>query len=149
VKELTGTAGASTPASREACLALLAAVDRYPAWNPNVVKAVDVLERDDGGQPTKVQAKLHVERGPMTRDFNLTMAVAVDPPEAVSLSRIPHHGADGERFDVNWSLSGVGPTQIRLDLAANLDVPRFLPLGGVGDSLAHDFVSAATKALTP
>ena len=44
-------------------------------------------------------------------------------------------------------MSGAGPTQIRLDLAANLDVPRFVPLGGVGDSMADGFVSAATREL--
>ena len=48
---------------------------------------------------------------------------------------------------MNWRVSGAGPTQIRLDLAANLDVPRFLPLGDVGDSMAAGFVSAATRAL--
>lgn len=148
MKELTGTASATTPASPEACLALLAAVDRYPSWHPDAVKSVDVLERDDQGQPTKARTKLHVQHGPITRDFDLTMGIEVDPAGAVNLSRIPHHGSDGEKFEVNWRVSASGPTQIRLDLAADLDVPRFLPLGGVGDSIAEGFVSAATRALT-
>ena len=148
MKELTGHAEATTTTSPDACLALLGAVDRYPDWHPDVVKSVDVLERDDQGQPTKARTKLHVQYGPITRDFDLTMAVEVDPAGAVSLSRIPHHGSDGEKFEVNWRVSGAGPTQIRLDLAADLDVPRFLPLGGVGDSIAEGFVSAATRALT-
>ncbi len=148
MKELTGTASATTPASPEACIALLAAVDRYPSWHPDVVKAVDVLERDDHGHPSKVQAKLHVQHGPVTRDFDLTMDVQADPAGAVKLSRIPHHGRDGEKFEVSWHVDGGGPTRIRLDLAADLDVPRFLPLGGVGDSMAEGFVSAATRALT-
>jgi hypothetical protein len=147
VKELTGTASATTPASPEACIALLAAVDRYPSWHSAVVKEVDVLERDDQGQPTKARTKLHVQHGPITRDFDLTMAVEVDPAGTVTLSRIPHHGSDGEKFEVAWRVSGAGPTQIRLDLAANLDVPRFLPLGGVGDAIADGFVSAATREL--
>ena len=147
MKELTGTASATTPASPEASLALLAAVDRYPSWHSDVVKEVDVLERDDQGQPTKVRTKLHVQHGPITRDFDLTMAVEVDPAGTVKLSRIPHHGSDGEKFEVAWQLSGAGPTRIRLDLAADLDVPRFLPLGGVGDSIADGFVSAATREL--
>ena len=108
MKELTGTASASTPASPEACIALLAAVDRYPSWHPDVVKAVEVLERDDQGQPTKAQTKLHVQHGPITRDFDLTMAVVVDPAGTVKLSRIPHHGSDGEKFEVNWRVSGGG-----------------------------------------
>jgi hypothetical protein len=147
VKELTGTASDSTPASPEACMALLAAVDGYPTWHPDVVKAVEVLERDDQGQPTKAQTKLHVQHGPITRDFDLTMAVVVDPAGTVKLSRVPHHGSDGEKFEVNWRVSRGSPSQIGLDLAADLDVPRFLPLGGIGDSLAQGFVSAATRAL--
>jgi hypothetical protein len=147
VKELTGHAEGTTAASPDACLALLGAVDRYPDWYPEVVKSADVLERDDQGQPTKVQAKLHVQHGPITRDFDLTMEVKRDPPGAVSLSRVPHHGSDGEKFDVNWFVAGGPSTSIRLDLAANLDVPRFLPLGGIGDAMAAGFVIAATREL--
>jgi hypothetical protein len=128
-------------------MSLLAAVDRYPSWHPQVVKSVEVLEVGDQGQPTKARAKLHVERGPMTRDFDLLMDVHVDPGGMVKLSRIPHHRADRERFDVIWWVTGSGPTQIRLDLAAMLNVPRFLPLGDVGESLAAGFVNAATRQL--
>ncbi len=148
MKELTGHAERTTPASQQQCLSLLAAVDRYPSWHPDVVKSVDVLERDDQGQPTQARTKLHVERGPIVRDFDLLMEVQVDPAGVVKLSRIPHHGGDGEKFDVIWRLRGAGPTQIRLDLAANLNVPRFLPLGDVGDSIASGFVNAATTALS-
>jgi hypothetical protein len=73
--------------------------------------------------------------------------VVVDPAGTVKLSRVPHHGSDGEKFEVNWRVSRGSPSQIGLDLAADLDVPRFLPLGGIGDSLAQGFVSAATRAL--
>ena len=147
MKELTGHAERTTPASHEQCMALLEAVDSYPNWYPAVVKSVEVLERNDQGRPTKAQTKLHVQHGPITRDFDLTMDVHVDPAGVVRLSRIPHHGSDGEKFDVTWRVSGAGPSQIRLDLAANLNVPRFLPLGDVGESMAAGFVNAATRAL--
>jgi len=147
VKELTGHAEGTTPASPEACLSLFADVDRYPDWYPDVVKQVEVLERDDQGRPTKAHTKLHVHYGPITHDFDLRMDVKHDPPGAVRMSRIPHGGGDGEKFDVNWFVSGASPTRIAVDLAANLDVPRFLPLGGIGDSIAQGFVSAATKEL--
>ena len=148
MKELTGSASGTTPASPEASIALLAAVDRYPDWYPEVAKSVEVLERDASGQPTKARAKLHVQHGPITRDFDLIMSVDVDPQQGtVKLHRTPHEPADGEKFEVNWSVNGSAPTRIGLDLAANLDVPRFLPLGGIGDALAGGFVSAATKAL--
>jgi ribosome-associated toxin RatA of RatAB toxin-antitoxin module len=147
MKELTGNASATTPASSEACLALLAAVDRYPDWYPEVVKSVEVLERDAEGQPTKARTKLHVQHGPITRDFDLTMEVKHHPPGAVRLNRIPHDGRDSERFEVNWFVRAEQRTEIKLDLAANLDVPRFVPLGGIGESMASGFVSAAMRAL--
>jgi hypothetical protein len=147
VKELTGRASGTTNATPEQGVALLAAVDRYPDWYPDVVKQVEVLERDAGGQPTQVRCKLHVERGPMTRDFDLVMDVRVEAPVLVKLSRVPNERGDAEKFEVTWSLDAGGPTRIGLDLVADLDVPRFLPLGGVGDSMAEGFVSAATRAL--
>jgi len=148
VKELTGSASGTTPASPEACLALLAAVDRYPDWYPDVVKSVEVLERDDSGHPTKARTKLHVQYGPLMHDFDLTMSVSVDPQQrTVKLHRIPHEPSDSEKFAVDWGVAGGSATRIRVDLAANLDVPRFLPLGAVGDAMAGGFVSAATRAL--
>ena len=148
MKELTGSANGTTPASPEACIALLAAVDRYPDWYPEVVKSVEVLERDPAGQPTKAQTKLHVQYGPLVHDFDVTMSVSVDPQQGtVKLHRIPHGPSDGEKFVVDWGVDGGSGTQIRLNLAANLDVPRFLPLGTVGDAMAGGFVSAATRAL--
>ena len=147
MKELTGTAYATTSASPEECVSLLEAIDRYPIWHPEVVKEAEVLERDADGHPTRARTKLHVERGPLTRDFNLTMSVSVDPEGMVKLSRIPHEPTDKERFDVTWRVKGGSNSHIRLDLAANLDVPRLVPLGGVGDSMAQGMVSAAARAL--
>ena len=147
MKELAGHAERSIPASHERCMELLEAVDQYPSWHPTVVRSVEVLERNDQGRPTKARTKLHVQYGPISRDFDLTMDVEVDPAGVVKLTRIPHNGGDGEKFDVIWRVSGAGPTQVRLDLAANLNVPRFLPIGDVGDSMASGFVNAAATAL--
>src|SRR5947209_16070512 len=97
MKELTGSARAAVAASPEACLALLAAVDRYPTWYPEVVRAVDVVDREPSGQPTRAQTKLHLAQGPLTKDFDLLMAVAVQPPSTVSLTRVPHRPSDAER----------------------------------------------------
>ncbi len=128
-------------------MALLEAIDGYPTWTPDVVKEAEVLERDFDGHPTRARAKLHVERGPLTRDFNLLFEVDVDPGATVALRRVPHEASDKERFDVTWRLSGGHSTRIELQLAANLNVPRFVPLGGVGDAMAADLVSAARRAL--
>jgi hypothetical protein len=147
MKELTGSASATTAASQAEAIALLEAIDAYPRWAGDVVKQAEVLERDGAGHPTRARTRLHVERGPLTRDFNLLFDVKVDPSGAVALSRIPHEGSDKERFDVTWKVRGAQSTRIELVLAANLDVPRLVPLGGVGDSMAADLVSAATRAL--
>jgi hypothetical protein len=147
MKELTGSASATTAASLETAMALLLEIDGYPGWAPEVVKEAEVLERDAAGRPTQARTKLHVERGPLTRDFNLLLHVTVDPAGTIALSRIPHQPTDQERFDVTWRVDGAQGTRIELQLAANLDVPRFVPLGGVGDSVAADLVSAATRAL--
>jgi Polyketide cyclase / dehydrase and lipid transport len=149
MKELTGSASGTTPASPQECLALLQAIDRYPSWTPEVVKQAEVLERDGSGRPTRARTRLHVERGPLTRDFDLLFDVKVDPGGTVALNRIPHEASDKERFDVTWKVGGGQSTRIELQLAANLDVPRFIPLGGVGDAMAADLLSAATRALAP
>jgi len=147
MKELTGKASGATSASLEQAMSLLEAIDGYPSWAPDVVKEAEVLERDAGGHPTKARTKLHVERGPLTRDFNLLFDVKVDPAGRIELRRIPHQPSDPERFDVTWRVDGGQSTRIALELGANLDVPRFIPLGDVGDAMAGQLVSAATRAL--
>jgi ribosome-associated toxin RatA of RatAB toxin-antitoxin module len=147
MKELRGTATAAVAAPAEQCLALLADVERYPTWHPEVVRHVDVLDRDPGGQPTRVKTKLHLSQGPLSKDFDLDMAVAVQPPGTVQLTRVPHEPSDEERFEVTWYVDAPAHAQIRLELRANLAVPRFLPLGGIGDAVADGFVNAAARAL--
>jgi ribosome-associated toxin RatA of RatAB toxin-antitoxin module len=150
MKELTGTASGTTQASRDQAMSLLEDIDRYPSWYPEVVKEAEVLERDAQGRPTKAHTLLHVERGPLTKDFNLVMTVNVDPSAGtIALRRVPHGPDDPERFDVTWRVDDANSTRIRLELAANLSVPRLVPLGGVGDHLAQGLVSAATRALQP
>jgi ribosome-associated toxin RatA of RatAB toxin-antitoxin module len=148
VKELTGSAAATTGATPEQALALLEDIDRYPAWHPDVVKEAEVLDRDADGHPTRARTKLRVEYGPLKHDFNLDMAVTVDLAGTIRLRRIPHGPDDPESFDVTWRVDGGNPsTRVRLDLAANLSVPRLVPVGGVGDSMAQGLVSAATREL--
>jgi hypothetical protein len=147
MKELSGTATAAVAAPAEECLALLAAVDRYPIWYPEVVRSVDVLERDGAGQPTRARTKLHLSQGPLSKDFDLDMAVAVRAPSTVRLARVPNEPGDEERFEVTWYVDAPANAQIRLELRANLSVPRFLPLGGIGDAVADGFVNAAARAL--
>jgi ribosome-associated toxin RatA of RatAB toxin-antitoxin module len=150
MKELTGTATQLVAASIEDCFALLRAVDRYPEWHPDIVKEVDIVERDADGHAVQARTALHVAAGPVVRDFHLLMTVRSERPEAVTLTRVRHGPSDPEQFEVRWRLRVQDfATQVRLEVAANLSVPRFLPLGGIGDALAGGFVRAAANELAP
>lgn len=145
MKELRGEASATVDVAKDECLRFLAAVDAYPQWYPETVREVRVLERDDDGNPARVQAKLHIARGPLVRDFELTMALRIDPAGTVTLERIANGPGDGERFSVTWRLGGASRLGVALD--ANLSVPRMMPLGGLADSIASGFLHAALDAL--
>lgn len=147
MKQLGGSASGMTGAALDDCLALLVALDRYPTWHPQVVRSAEVLERDELEQPRKGRALLHVQHGPLVHDFDLLLRISVDRPTTVSLTRIANERSDAEGFAATWSLQPGERTRIQLDLRANLDVPRFLPVGGVGNSMAAEFVAAAVRAL--
>jgi len=125
---------------------LLAAIDAYPDWYPDGVREVEVLERDAHGQPVSVRTVLHVAVAGFDRDFNLTMSVQVDPKGRVALKKVKADESDPP-FDVTWRVSEHDGTVIELELNTALPLPRLMPLGGVGDSVARSFVSAASDAL--
>lgn len=147
MKQLHGTASATTATPIEECFALLADVGGYPSWYPEVVQEVEVVELGSDGRPTKARTTLHVSQGPIVKDFNLLLAVTVERPAMVKLARIPNNSSDQQRFAVTWRLEDRGDTSIWLGLDANLSVPRFIPIGSVGDAIARGFVRAATRAL--
>ena len=144
MKQLRGAAETRVPVPLAQCLALVEAVDEYPAWYPEVVRAVEVLERDaEWSCPAGRRPSCICRSGPVTKDFDLLMAVTVKPPATVTLAKV----GGSAKFDVIWRLTEGENTRIALDLDANLDVPRFLPLGDVGNSVAQGFVSAASAEL--
>ncbi len=145
MKDLHGTASAVVAAPLDRCRALLEAVDRYPLWYPEAVRDVDVLERDPSGRPTKARTKLHLARGPLVKDFDLVLAVVAEPPGTVRLTRVADAGSS--RFGVTWHLRDDDGTRIDLELAATMSVPRFIPVGGIGDTIADGFIGAARRAL--
>ncbi len=148
MKQLEGTAAAEVAAPATQCVALFEAVERYPQWYPEVVRHVEVTEREAGGRPTQARAQLHVAYGPLVRDFDLLLAITVDSPGTVRLARIPHGPSDPERFDVTWHAAEAARTRIELRLEANLSVPRLVPVGGIGAQLARGFVDAAARELS-
>jgi ribosome-associated toxin RatA of RatAB toxin-antitoxin module len=134
-----------TPASE--CFALLADVARYPEWYPEVIQTVDVLERGSDGQARRARTKLHLAWGPVVRDFDLVLGVEAEPSTVVRLARVSDTPS-ASVFEATWHVSGSETTTIAIDLRAALDVPRFLPLGGIGDAIAGGFVDAAVRRLT-
>lgn len=147
MKELSGSAAATVESEPESCFELVAAIDRYPSWFPETVRHVDVLERDAEGRPARARMTVHVAVGPLVRDFDLPMEVSYQDRQQVRLSRIPHEPSDPERFEVVWHLGDEQPPRLGLELGATLDVPRLVPVGGIGDRLAQDFVDAAKRQL--
>lgn len=146
LKDLHGTASRTVTASAAECFELLATVDRYPDWYPAAIREVDVLERDPSGRPRRVRARLHLSWGPVVKDFNLVLAIEVKPSATVRLARISDQPSVNT-FDVTWHVREGGATQLDLELRATLDVPRFLPLVGMGNGIAGGFVDAAARRL--
>ena len=147
MKALGGTAATTVAATRQACFELAAAVDGYPGWYPEVIRSAEVLERDAAGRPARARTTVHVAVARFVRDFELLMDVALEEGQEVRLIRVANEPSDPERFVVTWRIASDPATRLELELAANLDVPRLVPLGGLGDRLAQGFVDAAKRAL--
>ncbi|MGZ4297515.1 MAG: SRPBCC family protein [Solirubrobacteraceae bacterium] len=146
LKELTGRATRSVRSPAAECFALLAAVDRYREWYPEVIREVDVLEREAGGQARRARTLLHLSWGPVVKDFDVVLGIDVEPPTMVGLARVSD-APSANTFEATWRLRETGATEIAIELGATLDVPRFLPLGGIGDAIAGGFVDAAVRRL--
>jgi hypothetical protein len=148
MKDLHGEASRTVGVSPERCLDLLADLEGYPRWYPDVVRRVDVQERN-GALATRARVLLHAHIGPMNRDLELTLAVT-RRTYGVLLQRVPHERTDSERFEVSWRAVADGQSGTRLQLAldASLPVPRMLPTHGLADGLAAGFVDAAVRELS-
>lgn len=149
MKEIQGRASASVDARQEDCFSLLAAIDRYPEWNGELVREVQVLESDREGRPSTARAVLHVAQSPFGKGFELIVAARPEPPGRVHITRVPNEASDRERLDLVWRLHRNEPTTlIELDFRALVSfLPGFLPLGGVGDQIAQALVDAAASAV--
>ena len=89
---------------------------------------------------------MHVAAGPVTRDFELLLHVSVRD-DGVRLVRVPRDPSDQEQFEIDWEVREGSSATIKVLLAARLDVPRLLPLGGLGETVAQGFVEAARRVL--
>jgi hypothetical protein len=145
-RQFHGEAAADVAAPLETSFALLAAVDHYPEWCPDVIRYVQVLEREAAGQPQRVRMMIHVARGALVKEFELLLAIAVEPPRSVTLTRVTDHPTNQE-FTAVWRLNAANSTRIALELDAKLRVPALVPTAGIPDEIANGFVAAASRAL--
>lgn len=143
MKELKGSATTAVQATPEECIAVLAAVDRYPTWYPDFIREVEVLERDAAGMPRRASTTVHLAVGPLANDYSFEVTIKVQR-SAVILVRVPNEPSDDEHLEVHWR---VKPRELGVKVAARLDVPRFLPVGGAGESVAQGFVEAARRVV--
>jgi hypothetical protein len=126
---------------------VLADLEAYPRWYAKGVRRVEVRERDPAGRATKAVLCLYASVGPLRRELEFEANVRVEG-ERVQVARLPFHAADAETFELRWSVSPApaGAT-IELALAADLDVPRMVPTGGAGDSIAGSLTRAAAAEI--
>ena len=149
MKQLHATADGTTPASLERCFELLSAIEEYPRWYPSAIVMAQSLDHDDDGLPTRARAILHLGHGPLIKQFPLDLSVVTRRLHSVELHRLPEHERDDETLSVAWKLSdSARARRIEVEMRAKLAVPRFLPIGGMAESLARSFLEAAIVALT-
>jgi hypothetical protein len=90
--------------------------------------------------------KMHIARGGLAREFNLFLAIVVEPPASVKLTRVTDHPTNQE-FSATWTLRPAASTRVALELDAKLRVPWYIQAGGFGDAIAEAFVDAASSRL--
>lgn len=148
MKDLHGEASRTVNAPAERCLELLEDVAGYTSWYPEVVRHIEVLDHDDDGRASRARATIHAAAGPIARDLDIVLRVE-HRPGRVTLSRIANERSDPERFIVAWRVdqAEADRSRIHLGLEATLDVPRLVPLGGIGDTMANGFAAAAARAV--
>ena len=135
MREFHGEAAEVVAAPVEECFALVAAVDGYPDWCPDIVRDVVVLDRGADGQPSNVRMHMRIARAGIIREFDLLLAIVVEPPGTVTLTRLTDHPTEQE-FNATWALRPTGSTEVALALDAKLRVPRYVPAHGIADAIA-------------
>jgi ribosome-associated toxin RatA of RatAB toxin-antitoxin module len=149
MKKLAATATANTAATPQQAYALLLDLDSYPSWYPAGVPSAKTTERGPDGEPTKADARIEVNIGPVKRGFNVTFAVTVEPETMVELRRLPKSSDDHEQLVVRWRIApgAHGGTTLSTELDAELSVSPFLPVEPFAPMIAQGFADAAAAAL--
>lgn len=150
MKKLRGSASAAVPASADECLALLLDIELYPSWYPEVIRRTEIVGPASRQAPVVARATVHLGVGPVRRDFALVLELRSEARNVVRLTRVRDDARDPEELSLTWRIADPPagpPTGLAVELSAHLDVPRLLPVQGLGDVVAQGFVSAAARAL--
>jgi len=146
LKQLQGSAIAGTELPVEDCFALLAAIDRYPAWF-EMVREVEILDREPDGRPRLARVEIYVPQSPFGTDFSFMVAVEADRPAKMRFTKLPDGPADEDRIELTWRIRENGRTEIEFEFDAAVSfVPGYLPVGSAGDVIAEIILDAATSA---
>ena len=147
MKDLTASASGRTGAPVDQAFTLLSEFEGYPDWFPEGVKSLTVIGRDPAGRPNHLDATLRTTSGPIQREFRMEMGVTLREPELVELKRMPNENRDRENMTVSWRLTSGPQTLVAVDLRARLDLPGFLPVGGLAQGMADRVLQAALRRL--
>jgi ribosome-associated toxin RatA of RatAB toxin-antitoxin module len=148
MKEVSGLASAAVAAPAKRCFALLAAVEEYPRWIGEYVRAVEVLARDRHGRPIRAVAEVHVEESPFGKDFELIVEIETESTRTLRMTRIPNDPDDMNHLEARWRLKAGRQTTIAFEFGARISfLPALLPLGDAGDVIAAAVLEAAASAL--
>jgi ribosome-associated toxin RatA of RatAB toxin-antitoxin module len=146
LKQLQGSASAEIEVPVEDCFALLASIDRYPAWF-EVIREVEILDREPDGRPRLARVQIYVPQSPFGTDFELLVEIQAERPEAMQFTKLPAGPADQDRLEFTWRMRENGWTEIEFEFDAVVSfVPAYLPMGGAGDVIAEVILGAATTA---
>jgi hypothetical protein len=144
MKDLNASVSGVATKPQSEVYAFLADFAQYPTWYPAGVKSASMTSDDRG------HAVLAVDQGPIQRDFDMDMAIETTPVSSVVLRRLPSGSRDKQQLAVTWLLApdvGAAGTSVTAQFAATLNIPAFLPLGGLEKAIPQGFLDAALAAL--
>jgi hypothetical protein len=125
---------------------LLADRERYPAWTPDLVTGIVVLDRDCQGRAALASLRLYIRQSPTIKSLDLRVSVAASPTGTIRLDR-SEACEDDERMELVWTLSDQAGT--RLALALYIEgalLSNVYTVYGLGDHIAD---VAAVRSATP
>jgi hypothetical protein len=144
MKDLNASVSGVATKPQSEVYAFLADFANYPTWYPAGVKQAEMVDGDTG------HTILALKQGPIQKDFDIQMAIEKVPETSITLRRLPSKPGDKQKLVVTWLLApdvGDAGTELTAEFSATLDIPGWLPLGGVEKAIPQGFLDAALASL--